>query len=1536
MLFIRSHAKMFQKILIKVSRIIAWVVFSVVLFLIAVMLLVRVPSIQNRIAQRAINFLEGKIGTNVELERIVIDFPKKIVIEGLYVEDQHRDTLLYSGRLAVDASMMKLLDNEIELTQVELSNTTAHIYRTLPDSSFNFDYIVDAFTETDTVVLPTDTTTIAWTFSIGDIELKDVRFRYDDDVAKMRVGGNVGRLDIDADKFDPIALSLSLDELDISNTSIQYSNLAVEESGEPFDPNHFTLLDIDLSATEILYDTTNDIAIDIETLSFREKNGLAVEKLSGIVKMNSTIAELSSIELIFGKTRLHIDGHASYNSLSDLKSADGDITISKSQIAVSDLLTFQPHLADSLGINLPPDAMVTIEAKAYGNLAKAVVEMFELQTLDSTSISFAGKAEGLNDLNTSVLDVSVRQLYTTMSDVRQILPDSLFPDSLDLPSWVKLHGKVSGSVNQPKIVSTVTTNRGVVTADGLLDISSDIPAYKASITGRSIQAGRLSGQSALGDVNFDLSIDGRGFNTRDLKTKVDLVIKDVIYNEYVFHNFAVNGTIDKFLFSGKATLNDENLEFELNADLDYNGDIPVYKAQFDMKNMDLLALKVTEKPLQTRFTVDVDLMTNDFKIMNGRLDVRKVAVFNGEKLYAVDSMLFASLDQEGHSKMSIRSDILSGDFEGSFNVFSISEVLQHHFERYFASAVKKKKEPEGPPQNFTFDLKITNTELITEVLIPKLEPFTPGIIRGEFDSRENKLDLTVRMPELQYDGLAVDSVILLVRSDNEELRYFTKVKNFVADTIVVHEVNFGGTIAHDSIRTTLNVLDSLEETKYSIGTQIARDGNLMRIKLEPDMMLNYSPWNVPPDNYLVFGKGVVAANNFEIMKNNQKVIMIGDTRKDPAITIRFEELELGNLTHIISGVVPASGELNGDFKFTMATSGEFSSALTISGFTLLQIPLGDLSLGLDHSKDLYNVSLKLRGNNTTLETRGTYGGEKGNEILDLVADIQQLNMEAVQAFSMGQITNATGIVKGKMSVKGKPSHPDIAGNLTFSDVSVVPTYLNSQFDLKNETISIRNDNISLNNFTITDSEGNEAQLKGNIRITNYMNPEFDLTLSTKSFQVLNTQEGDNELFYGKVKINAAARISGSAREPKADVKLSFSEDTNLTYIVPTSEKGVLEAKGIVKFVDKDAENDPFVAKLTASDSIRSAFAGIEVSAVMDINDKEILSIVIDPLTGDKLTIQGNSSLTFNMTPSGNMNLSGRYEISKGSYNISFYNLVKRKFDIEKGSTITWSGDPLNAAMDIRASNLVETSPIDLVSNQVTSDNPAANNFNQRLPFLVYLNIKGQLLSPQISFSLDMPADKRNAYGGMLYSKLQDINSRESDLNKQVFALLILKRFVADNPFDSQSGGVSNTARTSVSRVLSEQLNRLSQNVKGVQLSVDIKSYETASAEGGSQGRTKAQLGVSKSLFSDRLVVKLSGNVDIEGEDAGSDNVTDYIGDLALEYKLTQDGRFRVTGFRNSNYDMIDGELTETGAGLIYIKDYNTLRELFKANEKANP
>jgi hypothetical protein len=491
--------------------------------------------------------------------------------------------------------------------------------------------------------------------------------------------------------------------------------------------------------------------------------------------------------------------------------------------------------------------------------------------------------------------------------------------------------------------------------------------------------------------------------------------------------------------------------------------------------------------------------------------------------------------------------------------------------------------------------------------------------------------------------------------------------------------------------------------------------------------------------------------------------------------------------------------------------------------------------------------------------------------------------------------------------------------------------VNTEFLLQDETITIGNDRITLSKFEIRDRQKNLATLDGKIVANEFQDFDLDLTLKATNFQILNSTKDDNDLFYGKVRVSTDAKITGDANQPVINMNINLADDSEFTYVIPDSEKGVLEQKGIVRWVDRDAKDDPFLADINPADTIKSTFKGMNLSANIELNDQETLNIIIDPATGDQLSVKGNATLTLDIDPTGDMTLSGRYEITEGSYDLSFYKFVKRKFLIEKGSTIIWSGSPVDATMNIRAIYEVETSPIDLFASTIGEEE--LKTYKQRLPFLVYLQLKGDLLSPEIGFQLDMPEKDRNALGGIPYAKIRDINTRDSELNKQVFALLVLKRFISENPLESQAGSdAEGVARRSVSKLLTEQLNRLSENVKGVELTFDVKSYEDYST-GSGEGQTQLQLGLSKSLLDDRLVVKVSGNFEVEGETSNQNSASDYIGDLALEYKLTEDGRFRITGFRNSNFDMISGELIETGVGLIYIKDYNTLSELFKANAK---
>ena len=233
--------------------------------------------------------------------------------------------------------------------------------------------------------------------------------------------------------------------------------------------------------------------------------------------------------------------------------------------------------------------------------------------------------------------------------------------------------------------------------------------------------------------------------------------------------------MNKYFFSGSAELTDKNLDFKLEGDLDYNESIPKYKIELELKNADFQALNFSQRPLKARGTLEVDLATSDFKLINGDLGIRKFAIHNGQDMYAVDSLLFASIDQEGKSEISLRSDIIDGNFEGTINLYSLPDVIRRHFNQYFSLHDTAYDKPAGQ-QDFKFDLTIKNTDLITEILVPELDPFTPGEIKGQFDSQADKMDLHIGLSDIRYAGVGTDSITFNLTSNKQRLDYQLAVR----------------------------------------------------------------------------------------------------------------------------------------------------------------------------------------------------------------------------------------------------------------------------------------------------------------------------------------------------------------------------------------------------------------------------------------------------------------------------------------------------------------------------------------------------------------------------------------------------------------------------------------------------------------------------------------------------------------------------------------------------------------------------------------
>ncbi|MGI8893355.1 MAG: translocation/assembly module TamB domain-containing protein, partial [Bacteroidia bacterium] len=395
----------------------------------------------------------------------------------------------------------------------------------------------------------------------------------------------------------------------------------------------------------------------------------------------------------------------------------------------------------------------------------------------------------------------------------------------------------------------------------------------------------------------------------------------------------------------------------------------------------------------------------------------------------------------------------------------------------------------------------------------------------------------------------------------------------------------------------------------------------------------------------------------------------------------------------------------------------------------------------------------------------------------------------------------------------------------------------------------------------------------------------------------------------------------------------LKEDSEFTLVIPKDDIAIIERKGVIEFVDYTGRYSKIMTRNEEDeDTTRAELTGIDLNANIEINRDSKLKIVVDEVAGDSLVLFGDATLSFGIDPSGKISLTGRYEIVEGTYQMTFY--VRRKFNIRQGSSLTWAGNPLDARVDITAIYDVKTAPLDLMASQISgTDEAQQNRYKQKLPFEVHLNMLGNLMTPDISFDIELATEERGGdVGATVTAKLDQLSANESELNKQVFALLVLERFLPEDPLalSGGGGGAEGIARESVSRLLGQQLNRLAgKYITGFELNVGLESYEDYST-GEEEGRTELAVGVSKQFFNERIKVDVGSNFDLEGERARKSNLSTIAGDVSIEYKLTEDGRFRLRGFRESIYEgIIEGEIVETGLGVVYTKDYNNLRDLFK-------
>jgi hypothetical protein len=1279
------------------------------------------------------------------------------------------------------------------------------------------------------------------------------------------------------------------------------------------------------------------ISAEITDASCTERSGLALNRLSGIVEIDSTQLHVQDLRIETPRSRLALNGRATYNSFSELQRLAGtvriDAQIMESHIALSEVLFFQPLLP----LNDSTNSALSLTASLTGSISDLQIIKFAASIADSTAIELSGSIKGLPDMQNTYYAVTLHRFHTGNADISALVIDSLIPQSISIPSSISLTGNFAGTTSQFTASTNIVTSLGDIFATAALDTSSSgnrsRSRWKSDVTINALELGTLLKDSVMfGAVSLKGSASGIGLQTDKIKGNVNILVSNATVNGYPYRGMKIRGTGGPTDFAASAEMRDSSIDMSLKGSYTRRKERSSGTLTVTINGSDLRRLNVTTEDIRVSGTLAADLSGTEVTNISGSIVAREIVIMKNGTQYRVDSVIVtSSVDSGKKSIIIVDSPILEAGYEGTIAPADLPAALQRHLKYYFSSPALNVTAP-VIPESFKFHIGVRDPSLLTAVLIPDLHRINVGVIEGSYNSEHHDLRMSVSIPAISYAAFSLDSLAFIVSSDEDQLQGALTVRSISDSLFLLSNLRLSGTVRHDSILVFMQSTGDDGSMKMHLAGGVRNEPEGYSIHLDPKgVMFHNTAWSIPADHVLRFGTKGITAERFRLSGNGQALSINSSSDRQQSVTVGFDNFAISTLSRIVardSGLI--RGIINGTVLFN-GPKKTMSADLKIGNVTVLQRQLGDISFHL-HSQQqgAYAVRLGIAGQGNQLTVNGSYGATHAGEGIDLECIFTSVNLAAFEPFTFGAVRKLSGTLKGTVRISGTLTEPALAGHLSLMNVEFTPAILESHLRLHNAGITFTPAGIEFTEFVFKDIHGNSATLTGELFTTNYQRFRYDLQMKTRKFLLMNSSFRRDALFYGTVVMNSNVTVRGDGERQRVTAQAAVVKGTDFALVLPSSELDVQERKGIVQFAGLPPPLNPIMSgteRRMLPDSMRSKASTLDVTSNISVDQETKLRILIDPVSGDSLVIQGNATFSVTVDPGGKLSMTGRYEIVNGTYQLSFGDFIHREFTIAGGSSLTWLGSPVDADIDITAIYTVKASFLDLIQGQMSGmSNEEKTKYKQKLPIRVFMNMKGKLRSPNIHFTLDLPPAQRGALNGTVYAKLMDLNTQESELNKQVFALLVLGRFVQENPVSSSDGGgISDLARSSASQILSAQLNRLSERyIAGANLAVGLDSYKDYSS-GTEAGRTQLQLALSKQLFKERVTVTVGGNVDLEGERSQKNSLNNIAGDLAVQYKLTEDGRWQLQVFRQNAYEgAIDGDITKTGAGVAFTIDFNKL------------
>lgn len=1417
---------------------------------------------------------------------------------------------------------------------------------------------------------------------LGSLQLNLNEYNRDNnlvDIKKLAVSNSSANLVIgkSSTRPSPVDTIVRIDTTEgwnvrTANAELSGINFKMDNANEPrkrgFDYSHLDIHNLALNVDDLTYSDT--VAGKINNFSVTEQSGLVVNKLKTKFTYSSNGVILRDLFFKTPNTVLqnHIEVH--YPSLASLKnrmqSMQLNLNLVNSVVGLRDAALFIPSLEKQDFFRKYKNTPIKLEATMAGFLDNLDIKKFHAG-VGGTEILLSGRVRGLPERRQLNYNLHVAKFQSSRSDILEMLPPSAFK-YFRPPLKFGLSGQIAGTLYDYHTNLVLVSTDGYASVNGSLAVLSgrEQGRYDMMIKTRHLNLGGLLKMEKLfGIVTTEMKVKGQGFDIKTLNTSAEGDIISAWIKGYRYHDISLKGTVAGKKVEASIHSDDPNLNLVVDGHADFSGKYPAVSGEAQIYNIDFKALNWYKSELSVSGTIKADIQELNPDYPHGCLSwLQPIAVVDGTK-YSLDSLCIRSMPEDLEQNIFFNVGFAQASIRGTAPLSKIDDIVTDRINRYSLKGTSdtfgnncvanrsdyrikiKRRSSEvlnaarhmDVPEDYNLDFaaRIIDNPFLRNITSDNIS-FDSVHIDGQLTPRY--LGLNVKAPWLVYYSNTIRNAVGQVSGNDTGLTYKITADRISRRGFDFWYTNINGSLDKGLLRANVSSSDEERKERFAFKATMQIDADKQIVQILPGLKLNYIDWNVAQPNRIVLASNGLFVQNLDISNQGQSIIA-NSVQQQPnsPLKVTVTNFQLGNVIDIgnKSDTLPVAGSLSGTITMEqLTTSLKLNGDLQVKDFAIHGDTVGNIHALVSNKTEnelATKISLTDHGNEVSLDGVYFLNPNNGN---DFNYNIKvNLALRSFEGLLMDQISNSSGYLRGNLHLEGTMNSPRITGALFTENMKTTVTYLNTSFSIHSDRITFSGNQATIKNFNILDSTGNAAKLNGTIDFTDLFNPALNLTLSAKEWNAVSSAAKLNADLSGHLLITTDVKITGTATAPSLDGNLTILKGTKVNVLNPNKRYEIESAKGIVKFVN--IQEISYSHTRTVRDTARRRLklppgSGINLNVKVE---KEVeIKIIIDESTGEFATVQGDG--TFNVTVSldGDLSLTGVYTAHSGTYEMN-YSFISRKFTIKDGSTVTFAGDVYKyTTLDVTATYKANTPPYDLVVKQIT-DPAQLTYYKQNLPFEVNLHLVGDIMQPSFSFDIALPQNKVYPLTAdqidVVQSRLSQIRSDTAEVNKQAFAVLILGRFVSDNPFiNNASQGLTNTGIQSLSSFIGQQLNQMAGDlIKGIDLTVDLATTQDFTT-GNLRNRTDLNVSASKRILNDRLKFTVGNSFEVEGPQSNGNNQNSIVpSNLAIDYLLSPDGRYSLRAYRRS-YDegALQGYITETGLTFILSADYNRFRNIF--------